>query len=79
MGAKAPSFSMETKTFTISREEHLSFALLCQAQAFPVPSMRFVWVVFLNLVIVGLLILFLLLFSQYLLFVLLKSYFLSGN
>lgn len=40
VGAKAPTFSSETKSWTFVRETSEDFALLCQAQAFPVPLIR---------------------------------------
>nr|NP_001036491.1 down syndrome cell adhesion molecule 1, isoform Y [Drosophila melanogaster]ABI31042.1 down syndrome cell adhesion molecule 1, isoform Y [Drosophila melanogaster] len=40
VGAKAPTFSGESKSFTFVKEISTSFALLCQAQAFPVPIIR---------------------------------------
>ncbi|XP_055856707.1 cell adhesion molecule Dscam2 isoform X4 [Episyrphus balteatus] len=40
VGAKAPTFSTESKSFTFVKQIGQSFALLCQAQAFPVPLMR---------------------------------------
>lgn len=40
VGAKAPTFSNDLKSFTFSRKFGQSFALLCQAQAWPVPVIR---------------------------------------
>uniref|UniRef100_B4MR79 GK22019 n=1 Tax=Drosophila willistoni TaxID=7260 RepID=B4MR79_DROWI len=40
VGAKAPTFSGESKSFTFVKEISSSFALLCQAQAYPVPILR---------------------------------------
>lgn len=40
VGSKAPTFSAESKSFTFVRPIGHSFALLCQAQAFPVPLIR---------------------------------------
>ncbi|XP_070066217.1 cell adhesion molecule Dscam1 isoform X14 [Drosophila virilis] len=40
IGARVPSFSGESKSFTFVKEISTSFALLCQAQAFPVPIIR---------------------------------------
>lgn len=40
VGSKAPSFSSESALSSIKRNENQSFALLCQAQAFPVPIFR---------------------------------------
>ncbi|SPP73121.1 blast:Down syndrome cell adhesion molecule-like protein Dscam2 [Drosophila guanche] len=40
VGAKAPTFSGESKSFTFVKEIATSFALLCQAQAYPVPIIR---------------------------------------
>lgn len=40
VGAKAPTFASETKSWTFVRETSEDFALLCQAQAFPVPLIR---------------------------------------
>lgn len=43
VGAKAPTFSGESKSFTFVKDIKQSFALLCQAQAFPVPIIRLVF------------------------------------
>lgn len=40
VGAKAPTFSSDSKGSIFVRSEHSSFAILCQAQAFPVPLIR---------------------------------------
>jgi len=40
VGAKAPTFSSDSKGSIFERSIHASFALLCQAQAFPVPIIR---------------------------------------
>lgn len=40
MGAKAPTFSSDVASSTIIRYYGQSFALLCQAQAYPVPIIR---------------------------------------
>ncbi|XP_053612858.1 cell adhesion molecule Dscam1 isoform X42 [Plodia interpunctella] len=40
VGFKAPSFSSESALSSIKRHENQSFALLCQAQAYPVPLFR---------------------------------------
>lgn len=40
VGAKAPTFSSDSKGSIFVRMEHTAFALLCQAQAFPVPLIR---------------------------------------
>nr|XP_026487560.1 Down syndrome cell adhesion molecule-like protein Dscam2 isoform X44 [Vanessa tameamea] len=40
VGSKAPSFSSESALSSLKRHENQSFALLCQAQAFPVPIFR---------------------------------------
>lgn len=40
VGAKAPTFSSESKGSIFVRPVASSFALLCQAQAFPVPLIR---------------------------------------
>lgn len=42
VGAKAPTFSSDYTSFTLKRKIMESFGLLCQAQAFPVPKIRFV-------------------------------------
>lgn len=41
VGAKAPTFSSDALSQTISRKEGQGFALLCQAQGFPVPLFRY--------------------------------------
>lgn len=41
MGFKAPVFSSDSKTSHFERERDSTFALLCQAQAFPVPVSRY--------------------------------------
>lgn len=41
VGAKAPTFSSETKVWSFVKEVSDDFALLCQAQAFPVPLIRY--------------------------------------
>lgn len=41
VGAKAPTFSTTSKSFTFVELAGNSFALLCQAQAFPVPLIRY--------------------------------------
>ncbi|KAL3270308.1 hypothetical protein HHI36_009359 [Cryptolaemus montrouzieri] len=43
---KAPSFSSESKSFTFEKRLGLGFALLCPAQAQPVPKFRSVFVVY---------------------------------
>ncbi|XP_063893570.1 cell adhesion molecule Dscam1 isoform X37 [Helicoverpa armigera] len=40
VGSKAPSFSTDSALSSIKRHQDQSFALLCQAQAFPVPIFR---------------------------------------
>lgn len=40
VGSKAPTFSSEYKSFTVVRHLADDMALLCQAQAFPVPRFR---------------------------------------
>ncbi|XP_036333523.1 Down syndrome cell adhesion molecule-like protein Dscam2 isoform X31 [Rhagoletis pomonella] len=40
VGAKAPTFSTDSSSFSYTRAVGQSFALLCQAQAFPVPIIR---------------------------------------
>lgn len=40
VGAKAPSFSTDSKGSIFVREIGQSFALLCQAQASPIPVFR---------------------------------------
>lgn len=41
VGAKAPTFSSDTKSWTFVRQTGEDFALLCAAQAFPVPLIRY--------------------------------------
>lgn len=40
VGAKAPTFSTDSKSSTFVRAIGQSFGLLCQAQSFPVPLFR---------------------------------------
>ncbi|KRF98078.1 uncharacterized protein Dwil_GK22019, isoform AO [Drosophila willistoni] len=40
IGARAPTFSTDSNVFSYTRDVGQSFALLCQAQAYPVPAMR---------------------------------------
>jgi hypothetical protein len=40
VGFKAPVFSSDSKTSHFEREQGSTFALMCQAQAFPVPVFR---------------------------------------
>nr|XP_036231664.1 Down syndrome cell adhesion molecule-like protein Dscam2 [Bactrocera oleae] len=40
VGAKPPTFSLEYKLIEVQKQEHTGFALLCQAQAYPVPVIR---------------------------------------
>nr|NP_001246175.1 down syndrome cell adhesion molecule 1, isoform BP [Drosophila melanogaster]AFH07930.1 down syndrome cell adhesion molecule 1, isoform BP [Drosophila melanogaster] len=40
IGARAPSFSSDYNSFSYARVVDQSFAMLCQAQAFPLPIMR---------------------------------------
>nr|XP_017031897.1 Down syndrome cell adhesion molecule-like protein Dscam2 isoform X3 [Drosophila kikkawai] len=40
IGARAPTFSTDSNSFSYTRPVGQSFALLCQAQAYPVPIMR---------------------------------------
>ncbi|XP_034142401.1 Down syndrome cell adhesion molecule-like protein Dscam2 isoform X7 [Drosophila guanche] len=40
IGARAPTFSTDSNVFSYTRSVGQSFALLCQAQAYPVPLMR---------------------------------------
>lgn len=40
MGAKAPSFNTAANSISFTYAVHQSFALLCQAQAYPVPIIR---------------------------------------
>lgn len=42
VGAKAPTFSTELKSSTFQKRIGHSFGMLCQAQAYPVPLIRFV-------------------------------------
>lgn len=42
VGAKPPTFSNDFYSFSYIRSAGQSFALLCQAQAFPVPIIRYV-------------------------------------
>lgn len=49
VGSKAPTFSAESKSFTFVKYVNQSFGLLCQAQAFPVPLIRFVFFIKFNL------------------------------
>lgn len=42
VGAKAPTLSSDVKWSGIERQVNHSFALLCPAQAFPVPASRYV-------------------------------------
>lgn len=42
VGTKSPTFSSDVKFSGISRNLGISFAILCQAQAFPVPLFRLV-------------------------------------
>lgn len=41
VGAKAPAFSTDALSQTISRKHGQGFALLCLAQAYPVPMFRY--------------------------------------
>lgn len=41
VGAKAPTFSSASKGSIFVQNVNDSFALLCQAQAFPVPLIRY--------------------------------------
>ncbi|CAD7012102.1 unnamed protein product [Ceratitis capitata] len=43
VGAKPPTFSLEYKLIEVQKLEHTGFALLCQAQAYPVPIIRANW------------------------------------
>ena len=43
VGAKAPTLSSDVKWSGIERKLNISIALLCPAQAFPVPAFRFVF------------------------------------
>lgn len=40
IGAKAPTFSLEYTLIEVKKAQAQSFALLCQAQAYPVPIIR---------------------------------------
>lgn len=40
VGAKGPTFSIEATAQTFKKPTGISFALLCPAQAFPVPKYR---------------------------------------
>lgn len=40
VGSKAPSFSSLYKSFSVATTSGDNFALLCQAQAYPVPLIR---------------------------------------
>lgn len=40
LGAKAPSFNNDANSFSYTRALGQNFALLCQAQAYPVPVFR---------------------------------------
>jgi hypothetical protein len=40
VGSKAPKFTLDTHTLSFTRHSSQGFALLCQAQGFPVPSFR---------------------------------------
>lgn len=42
VGSKSPTFSSDSKGSIFVRHEHSSFAMLCKAQAFPVPLIRYV-------------------------------------
>lgn len=42
MGYKAPAFSNDATSISLTRGVNQSFGLLCQAQAFPVPRIRLV-------------------------------------
>lgn len=42
VGSKAPTFSTDSKISMFVRKAGENFALLCQAQAFPVPLIRYV-------------------------------------
>lgn len=43
VGSKSPTFSTDVKFSGITRNQGQNFALLCQAQAFPVPLFRLVY------------------------------------
>lgn len=43
VGAKAPTFSSASSSFTFKHRIGDQFSLLCQAQAFPVPLIRYTW------------------------------------
>lgn len=40
VGSRAPSFSTESKIFTMDRDIGVNFALLCPAQGFPRPNFK---------------------------------------
>lgn len=40
VSAKSPTFSIDSKSYTFIRQVGQDTALLCQAQAFPVPLIR---------------------------------------
>lgn len=40
MGAKAPTFSLQYTLIEVKKPQDSSFALFCQAQAYPVPLIR---------------------------------------
>ena len=40
VGAKLPTFSSDLQSSSITRKSGQGFGLLCQAQAYPVPSFR---------------------------------------
>lgn len=42
VAAKKPSFNTESTSFTFMKHQGQNFALLCQAQAFPIPLIRLV-------------------------------------
>lgn len=42
VAAKKPSFNTDSTNFGFQKHQGQSFALLCQAQAFPVPLIRLV-------------------------------------
>lgn len=41
--SKKPTFSTESTSISFQKHQGQSFALLCQAQAFPIPLIRFVY------------------------------------
>lgn len=41
VGFKAPAFSSDASTFSIRWEQSSELALLCQAQAYPIPIQRY--------------------------------------